>query len=364
MKKGIVFCIIFSLLASFAVAQNEIYNELGSNGILMTVPKALSNENETGFGGLYDTVFGRVQYNSVGAEIKYTLKLSPEGNFKNYSLNADKEPETAYLWFNPIQWMQILVGQNFKQALPGSYMVVYDDYTNNGVYGNKYFGMNFLFDVVQGGFSVPELTISDKFDMNMHFGINGTFALGGSDLNVGAVYKIKEESFGIFASYGSIYDQFYIGGGYTFNGENLLRIERFKFELPEFPWKDDFKRGKDNTISLTGLYNGALSVGGDLEVTFAKNDSTLFYTGALVALDIINNLTFKFTGAYSAQFFDSKDDRALWSVDLYPRVIFNIGKHRLIGGMEFNFYEKVKNANLDSNVDFAFAIPISWRYTF
>lgn len=364
MKKGIVFCIIFSLLASFAVAQNEIYNELGSNGIIVSVPKTVGDGNNTGFGGLYDTVFGRVQYNSVGAEIKYTLKLSPDGNFKNYSLNADKEPETAYLWFNPIQWMQILVGKNFTQALPGSYMVVYDDYTNNGVYGDEYFGMNFLFDMVQGGFSIPKMTIGENFSMKVNFGINGTFTLGGSDLNVGATYKMENESFGIFASYGSIYDQFYIGGGYTFNGENLLGIDRFKFGLPDSPWKDDFQRGDDNTISLTGLYNGALSVGGDLEVTFAKNDSTLFYTGALVALDIINNLTFKFTGAYSAQFFDSKDDRALWSVDLYPRVIFNIGKHRLIGGMEFNFYETQRLVNADSDVKFAFAIPISWRYTF
>lgn len=360
MKKGIVFCIIFSLLASFAVAQNEIYNELGSNGILMTVPKALSNENETGFGGLYDTVFGRVQYNNVGAEIKYTLALDPKGNFKSYELGG--KVEKAYLWFTPIQWMQILVGEQFTQALPGSYMVVYDDYTNNGVYGNKYFGMNFLFDVVQGGFSVPELTISDKFDMNMHFGINGTFALGGSDLNVGAVYKIKEESFGIFASYGSIYDQFYIGGGYTFNGENIFNVSRFKFDFSDII--PNFKKGKDNVITLTGLYNGPISVGGDMEVTFAENDSTILYTGALVAWDFLSNLTLKVTGSYAGEFLKSENEKGAWSVDLYPRVIFNIGKHRLIGGMEFNFYEKVKNANLDSNVDFAFAIPISWRYTF
>lgn len=359
MKKGIVFCIIFSLLASFAVAQNEIYNELGSNGILMTVPKALSNENETGFGGLYDTVFGRVQYNNVGAEIKYTLALDPKGNFKSYELGG--KVEKAYLWFTPIQWMQILVGEQFTQALPGSYMVVYDDYTNNGVYGNKYFGMNFLFDVVQGGFSVPELTISDKFDMNMHFGINGTFALGGSDLNVGAVYKIKEESFGIFASYGSIYDQFYIGGGYTFNGENLLDVSKFKFTLPE--QLPNATVTNSNVISLTGIYNGGISVGGDLEVSFGDNKTAL-YAGGLFAMGLMKNLTFKFTGAYGGYFVDSKIGRDRWSVDLYPRVIFNIGKHRLIGGMEFNFYEAQSSANADSNVDFAFAIPISWRYTF
>ena len=95
MKKGIVFCIIFSLLASFAVAQNEIYNELGSKGVIVSVPNG--NENKTGFGGLYDTVFGRVHYNSVGAEIKYTLTLEDFNNFKNYSLAG--APETAYLWF-------------------------------------------------------------------------------------------------------------------------------------------------------------------------------------------------------------------------------------------------------------------------
>lgn len=360
MKKGIVFCIIFSLIASFAVAQNEIYNELGSNGIIVSVPKTVGDGNNTGFGGLYDTVFGRVQYNSVGAEIKYTLRLEDLTNFKNYTLE-NSAVDKAYLWFTPIQWMQILVGQNFKQALPGSYMVVYDEYTNNGVYGNKYFGMNFLFDVVQGGFSVPELTISDKFDMNMHFGINGTFALGGSDLNVGAVYKIKEESFGIFASYGSIYDQFYIGGGYTFNGENLLDVSKFKFTLPE--QLPNATVTNSNVISLTGIYNGGVSIGGDLEVSFGENRTAL-YAGGLFAIDIINNLTFKFTGTYGGYFVDSEIERDRWSVDLYPRVIFNIGKHRLIGGMEFNFYETQPFVSADSDVKFAFAIPISWRYTF
>lgn len=360
MKKGIVFCIIFSLLASFAVAQNEIYNELGSNGILMTVPKALSNENETGFGGLYDTVFGRVQYNNVGAEIKYTLRLEDLTNFKNYTLEKSAV-DKAYLWFNPIQWMQILVGQNFKQALPGSYMVVYDEYTNNGVYGNKYFGMNFLFDMVQGGFSIPVMIIGEDFNMKVNFGINGTFALGGSDLNVGATYKMEKDSFGIFASYGSIYDQFYIGGGYTFHGENLLGVSKFKFPLTgQLP---NTTVTNSNVISLTGIYNGGVSIGGDLEVSFGDNKTAL-YAGGLFAIDIINNLTFKFTGTYGGYFVDSEIERDRWSVDLYPRVIFNIGKHRLIGGMEFNFYETQPLVNADSDVKFAFAIPISWRYTF
>lgn len=361
MKKGIVFCIIFSLMASFAVAQNEIYNELGSNGLIVSVPKTVGDGNNTGFGGLYDTVFGRVRYNNVGAEIKYTLKLSPDRNFKNYSLNATAEPETAYLWFNPIQWMQILVGKNFTQALPGSYMVVYDDYTNNGIYGDEYFGMNFLFDMVQGGFSIPELRISDKFVMNMHFGINGTFDLGGSDLNVGAVYKIKEESFGIFASYGSLYDKFYVGGGYTFNGENLLKVSRFKFSF-----SDDLPSTVElnsNVISLTGIYNSGVSVGSDLEVSFGDNKTAL-YAGGLFAMDILSNFTFKVTASYGANFIKDKNWNGAWNVDIYPRVIFNMGKHRLIGGMEFNFYEAQRSANADSDVKFAFAIPVSWRYTF
>ena len=359
MKKGIVFCIIFSLLASFAVAQNEIYNELGSKGVIVSVPKTVGDGNNTGFGGLYDTVFGRVQYNNVGAEIKYTLRLEDLTNFKNYSLAG--APETAYLWFNPIQWMQILVGQNFKQALPGSYMVVYDEYTNNGVYGNKYFGMNFLFDMVQGGFSIPVMTIGENFNMKVNFGINGTFTLGGSDLNVGATYKMENESFGIFASYGSLYDKFYVGGGYTFHGENLLDVSKFKFTLPE--QLPNTTVTNSNVISLTGIYNGSISVGGDLEVSFGDNKTAL-YAGGLFAMGLMKNLTFKFTGAYGGYFVDSKIGRDRWSVDLYPRVIFNIGKHRLIGGMEFNFYETQRLVNADSDVKFAFAIPISWRYTF
>lgn len=357
MKKGIVFCIIFSLLASFAVAQNEIYNELGSKGLLVTKP--VGDKTKAGFGGLYDTVFGRVQYNNVGAEIKYTLTLEDLTNFESYKLGG--KVEKAYLWFTPIQWMQILVGDQFTQALPGSYMVVYDDYTNNGVYGYQYFGMNFLFDMVQGGFSIPDMTVSKDFSMNMHFGINGTFDLGGSDLNVGAVYKIKEESFGIFASYGSLDDRFYIGGGYTFHGNNIQNVNNFKFNLVTIP---KVERTNSNVISLTGLYHGGVSIGGDLEVSFDDDNDTLLYAGALFAMDILNNLTFKVTAGYGANFIKDKNWNGAWNVDIYPRVIFNMGKHRLIGGAEFYLCEGKRWSNADSDVKFAFAIPVSWRYTF
>ena len=361
MKKIVIVCIIFSLLASFAAAQNEIYNELGSNGFIVRLRKASDAKLGTGFGGFYDTIFAKLTYQNVGAKIEYTVRFEDFDNLKKYTLE-NSTMDKAHVWVKPIQWMQILIGPKYCQALPGSFLVVYDDYTQNGMYGTQYFGMNILFDMVQGGFSIPVMTIGENFNMEVNFGINGTFALGGSDLNVGATYKMEKDSFGIFASYGSIYDQFYIGGGYTFNGENIFNVSRFKFDFSDFI--PNFKKGKDNVITLTGLYNGPISVGGDMEVTFAENDSTILYTGALVAWDFLSNLTLKVTGSYAGEFLKSENEKGAWSVDLYPRVIFNIGKHRLIGGMEFNFYETQPVVNADSDVKFAFAIPISWRYTF
>lgn len=66
MKKIVIVCIIFSLLASFAAAQNEIYNELGSNGFIVRLRKASDAKLGTDFGGFYDTIFANLAYQNVG----------------------------------------------------------------------------------------------------------------------------------------------------------------------------------------------------------------------------------------------------------------------------------------------------------
>lgn len=363
MKKIVIVCIIFSLLASFAAAQNEIYNELGSNGFIVRLRKASDAKLGTGFGGFYDTIFANLAYQNVGAEIEYTVRFEDFDNLKKYTLE-NSTMDKAHVWVKPIQWMQILIGPKYCQALPGSFLVVYDDYTQNGMYGTQYFGMNILFDMVQGGFSVPTM-VSDEgdFSMRFNFGINGTFDIGGSDLNIGAAYKMSNGSLGIFASYGSLYDKFYIGGGYTFNGENIFLTPRFTAGFQDVVG-NRFGKGKDSIITLTGLYNGPISVGGDMEVAFAEEVDTLLYTGLLVAWDILDTLTLKFTGSYGGALLKSEKSRGAWSVDLYPQIIFNMGKHRLIGGVELNFYSSRRGINDDPQVTFAFALPISWRYTF
>lgn len=363
MKKIVIVCIIFSLLASFAAAQNEIYNEFGTNGFIVRLRKASDAKLGTGFGGFYDTIFANLAYQNVGAKIEYTVRFEDFDNLKKYTLE-NSTMDKAHVWVKPIQWMQILIGPKYCQALPGSFLVVYDDYTQNGMYGTQYFGMNILFDMVQGGFSVPTM-VSDEgdFSMRFNFGINGTFDIGGSDLNIGAAYKMSNGSLGIFASYGSLYDKFYIGGGYTFNGENIFLTPRFTAGFQDVVG-NRFGKGKDSIITLTGLYNGPISVGGDMEVAFAEEVDTLLYTGLLVAWDILDTLTLKFTGSYGGALLKSEKSRGAWSVDLYPQIIFNMGKHRLIGGVELNFYSSRRGINDDPQVTFAFALPISWRYTF
>lgn len=369
MKKAVAVCIMFSLLASFVVAQNEVYNELGSNGLLVRKRKAADAKVETGFGGFYDTIFAKLSYQNVGSEIQFTLKYEDFDNLKNYTLE-NSTMDKAYVWFNPIQWMQIVLGPKYCQALPGSFLVVYDDYTQNGIYGEKYFGINFIFDMVQGGFSVPTMINDDgDFSLSANFGINGTIPIGGRDLNIGATYKMTNESFGVFASYGSLYDTFYVGGGYTFNGTSIFLTRRFKPGFSDVDGKRYWGE-KNNVIALTGLYNGPVSVGGDVEVAFAeaseptKETATLLYTGILVSWDILDNLTLKFTGSYGTQFYKSKKLKGAFSVDLYPRITFTIGNHCLSGGMEFNFYDGIRGVNEKIEADFGFALPIAWRYTF
>lgn len=369
MKKAIVFCIIFSLLASFALAQNKVYNELGSNGLLVRKRKAADATLETGFGGFYDTIFAKLSYQNVGSEVQFTLKYEDFDNLKNYTL-VNSTMDKAYVWINPMQWMQIVLGPKYCQSLPGSFFVVYDDYSQNGIYGEKYFGINVIFDMVQGGFSIPKMANEeDGFRMEANFGINGTIPIGGRELNIGATYKMTNKSFGVFASYGSLRDIFYVGGGYTFNGTSIFLTHRFKPGFSDIDGKRYWGE-KNNVISLTGLYNGPVSVGADLEVVFAEDSeptreaATLLYTGILVSWDILDNLTLKFTGSYGTQFYESKKLKGALSVDLYPRIIFTIGNHCLMGGMEFNFYDSIRGVNEKIDADFGFAIPVSWRYTF
>ena len=135
MKRFAIVCFMVALGASFAAAQNEVYNELGSNGLVVRLCKAADAKMGTGFGGFYNTVFAKLEYQNVGSEIKYTLRFEDFDNLKKYTLE-NSTLDRAYVWFKPIEWMQVLAGPKYIQALPGSFLVVYDDYTQNGIYGS------------------------------------------------------------------------------------------------------------------------------------------------------------------------------------------------------------------------------------
>lgn len=366
MKRFAIVCFMVALGASFAAAQNEVYNELGSNGLVVRLCKAADAKMGTGFGGFYNTVFAKLEYQNVGSEIKCTLRFEDFDNLKKYTLE-NSTLDRAYVWFKPIEWMQVLAGPKYIQALPGSFLVVYDDYTQNGIYGSQYFGVNILFDMVQGGFSVPEMVREDgDFDIKVDFGINGTIPIGRWDLNIGAMYKKSDESYGFFASYGSLDDVFYVGGGFTSNGKNIFLTPRFEAGFQDVVG-NRFGKGGDSIITFSGLYNGPVSVGADLEVAFAEEVDTLLYSGLLVSWNALDNLILKFTGSYGCQILESETSRGAWSLDLYPRVIFSMGKHALTGGMEFNFYSTRstrRGVKDDPKITFGYAIPVSWRYTF
>lgn len=379
MKQVAVICIMFFFPVFFVPAQTGLqdepqnespielkgvaYNELGSNGLVVRLRKAADAKMGTGFGGFYNTIYAKLTYGKVGSEIKYTVRFEDFDNLEKYTME-NSTMDKASVWVKPLDWLQIVMGPNYAQALPGSFLVVYDDYTQNGLYGTRYFGASVLFDYVQAGFSIPSMVKENgDFDIKADFGINGTIPIGRWDLNIGASYKMTTESYGIYASFGSLEDTFYVGGGFTSKGKNIFLTNRFEAGFQDVVG-DRFGFGDDSIITLSGMYNGPVSVGADLEIAFAEEVDTLLYSGLLVSWNALDNLILKFTGSYGCQILESETSRGAWSLDLYPRVIFSMGKHALTGGMEFNFYSTRRGVKDDPKITFGYAIPVSWRYTF
>lgn len=385
MKRVVVICIMFFLPLLFVPAQTGVqdelqnespielkgvaYNELGSNGLVVRLRKAADAKMGTGFGGFYNTIYAKLTYGKVGSEIKYTLRFEDFDNLEKYTME-NSTMDKASVWVKPLDWLQIVMGPNYAQALPGSFLVVYDDYTQNGLYGTRYFGASVLFDYVQAGFSIPSMVKENgDFDIKADFGINGTIPIGRWDLNIGASYKMTTESYGIYASFGSLEDTFYVGGGFTSKGKNIFLTNRFEAGFQDVVG-DRFGFGDDSIITLSGMYNGPVTVGADMEIAYGENTyrggklDTLLYTGLLVSWDGLEYLDLKFTGSYGASILESKKSKGAWSLDLYPEVTFTIGKHAFTGGLEFNFYSTRRAAYEDPRITNGFALPLSWKYSF
>ncbi|AEE17755.1 hypothetical protein [Treponema brennaborense] len=341
MKKIVTLALMLALASGVALsAQNyDVYNKLGSEGLFMT------NNNSSGFGGLYNTVSGLIHYSMFSVQAQYRLSLEDQVNFKNYSLNGTMEK--ANVWFRPVKGLEVAVGNKFYQTLPGAFLQVYDDYTLNGWYGEKYVGATFTYAPVTAGLNIPKMTLGDNFSMKINFGLNVAIA---KNFNIGAAYKMEKESIGVFFNYGGV-KNFYLGGGYTFNGESLV--------------SDILKKSFDDAhvFAFTLLYSPAkFSFGADAELSITNKKGTPLYAGAMFAMNLTKAVAFKVDAKYFASFGDAGSDNNPYSLTVHPRVIFVTGRHQLIGGAKLAFNDSTGSSN--SKTDFTFAIPVSWKYTF
>ena len=303
----------------------------------------MTQGDNSGFGGLYDKGHALIHYGKFSAEAKYVLQLGTPGNFKSYSLNG--YAEKANLWFRPISQIEIAFGNDYKQALPGAFMYVYDHYSPNGIYGNQYIGANFYLGPVTLGLNIPQMTLGDNFSMKINLGLNWQITKG---FNLGAAYKMDKESLSIFANYGGI-NNFAIGGGVTINGEPIQK------KSPIF-----YTNVSDATvIDFTLLYkNGNNMLGGDFEITVG-DDITPMYIGGVGAIGLGKNWSLKADAKYYVVM--GIENVTPWALDIHPRVIFSTGKDRIIAGIKFEFQSSgIKDAKTASE----FYIPVSWKHWF
>lgn len=335
-KKSFMFFLIVLLVLSGAVfAQNyQVSNELGSEGLYQT------RGDDSGFAGLYDEVSGLIHFSKFSVQGEYRLILGD--GFDTYNLYG--HVKKANIWFRPVQGLEIAVGNEFYLALPGSFMKVYDDYSPNGWYGKEKFGLSFTYKPVRFGMNIPEMSFGDDFSMKINLGVDVSL---NEAFNIGAAYRMDNESFGLFANY-SGKKGLYVGGGYVYNGVSLLDIQ------------------VDHLVDFTILYDtGRFSLGGDLELTFTEEEQTPFYNGLIFMVDITRNLAFEADTKWFVLFRDNDNLNDPWELTVHPRFVFSSGKHELVGGVKFLFAKPgaLKDSDADK-ADVNFAIPVSWKYTF
>ena len=243
MKKIVLLFASLALLTTAVFAQSyEVYNELGSD-IVRLRPEANAKVR---FAGFYDEVYGRVSSSSYTAEARYRLALDPVGT-DHFNLTSDFDRLRANVWFRPASFMELVLGNDYYMAVPGSYMVVYDEYLDGGRYGKNGFGMSFIpVDFIQFGFSIPEQGgVTFKDDFNLKFNLGGNFNIN-NIANVGVSFLGAvggNQTVGIYGNYTGSKD-FYIGGGYTYDAKSLAV-------------QTDYYDGNtsDHLIDVTGKFN-------------------------------------------------------------------------------------------------------------
>ena len=360
MKKIVLLSAMFALLSTAVFAQSyEVYNELGSD-IVRLVPEANAKVR---FAGFYDEVYGRVSSSIYTAEARYRLGMDPVGEDHFDLTNVDHRLR-ANVWFRPASFMELVLGNDYYMAVPGSYMVVYDEYLDGGRYGKNGFGASFVpVDFIQFGFSIPEQGgVTFKDDFNLKFNLGGNFNINNM-ANVGVSFLGAvggNQTVGIYGNYTGSKD-FYIGGGYTYDAKSLAVRSDYLTDAEEKLFSSS-----DHLIDVTGKFNfNVFRFGFDFEIGFQdedrKYDKNPLYVGLLFELNPADNFLVKVDGHYKASnISDGYYNRT--EIQVYPRVIVDLTSRDELGaGFEFTMVEE---ALVDNTYHNGFSIPVYWKHYF
>lgn len=355
MKKIAVVLLSLFVLTGLVAQNYEVYNQLGSDIVEL---KPVANA-EVHFAGLYDEVYGKVSASMFTAEARYRLNLLPN-NDKWDSARLANSNLRANVWFRPASAVELVMGNDYYQAIAGSFMVVYDDYTKVGRFGKNGFGATFTpLKSLMLGFNIPEgnyLEFKDNFTMKVNFGINYAYE---NIFNVGASFLGTiggTQSVGLFGNYIGT-KGLYIGLGYVYDGESIARTNINKYY-------NLYSTVSDHLIDFTISYQfPAFRFGGDFEIGFQNedtyNDKTPLYTGLMAEFGITKDVLFNVKGTLNCSNISDNDyNRTYFTV--YPKIVYTSAKNGEFSvGFDFISVEDGENT-----YHLGYTFPVYWKYYF
>ena len=341
----------------------EVYNKFGSDGIYEIQDDGKNlGENASGFGGLYNIAFGLINMPLFSAQAEYRLDLSNDFQYQDYTLVGS--PIKANVWFRPSKRMELVFGNNFYMALPGSFMNVFNEFTPNGWYGRKYFGATFVWGPVTAGVNVPHMGVeNDDFSVKVNFGAN----LNLNIFNIGANYKMDAESFSVFANFTGV-ENLYLSAGYTYNGYAIGTVNGYGdwrkiLSNPIVQWNDRYDTS--HIVNFSGTFRfWRLTLGADLEAALYDTEQNPFYAGGVVIFELIEDLDFKIDVKYFTEFLNDDSWRDPWNVTIHPRFIFENQRHQIIAGVKIDVHQWLTSTAVSGKQSTYLAIPVSWKYKF
>lgn len=390
MKKVVVLLAIFAVMGSVLTAQTvTLWNELFTNTVAINASGKLDSNGDvtTGdayFWGFRDRFHATVNADRWGAVVRVQSLL--QGTNKDWDAALLSCSAThANVTVRPVNFLKVVFGINYTEAIPGSYLTdARDDFGNAGLYvtGNTYPTASASY-VGIGRYGKDGATVSLKFFEN-----NFTLAFGlptpqtwkdmdtGAKLNIALNYFFKDlkmniggvfgadiatdgnQKFGVYWDYAGLKGLILKAGftGYTKGGANAI--------VPPTALGDEFAAQVDFMFRY-GV--GAFNVEADFDATFGNKDAGEAVTPFNVYLGfdgrVLDKKLFWFVrGGFSGVFFN-ESKMNVWEFNVKPGIQFSVNAHhRLDAAIQIgmrSYGEYVGNGTALS-----LAIPLAWRYTF